>query len=574
MTRIKINSARIKSFLIVVTLFFSLNIVVSYLYHHYSKTLMMNEFIQTADKSVDSMYESLETKFSEIDKMTNYLILSYGVQNFIAYGNTDTATGDSAVTITDQINAYKFTCDYIDSIYVYSENTNKIFTNNGIINCDVFSDMSWKAIYDKCELTAVGERKINNVFPPVFSFVRKINKGDINGGVILNVKISELDKVLGETSDDTSKKYIVNSDGIILYERNIKNFENNIDALNISYKENKVDIISGKEKTSAVAVKKSEKYDFTYIVENELYDYEKQIDGLMLYTIFFAVILMIISLIVCWLYSDFTYRPLRELVKLVTKPDEYKTLKFSEIETEYVASRIFAEMSKNEKLKNELISKMDYIEKLKLYNLRVQINPHFINNTLNLVHMKLITNIGLNYPCSKIVENFGRLLQYIVRDNSDLVTLESEIETSKLFAQILSERSDGKIGFEIIKDEMVSNQALVPKLCFNTLIENAFYHGINPKPDQRGMVKINITKKDDKLICSVTDDGIGMSKEEILSIKEQIDKFDEMPLKCIGLANIKFRIELLFGRNGTFDILSEKGMGTTIYVSIPYEEKE
>ena len=140
--------------------------------------------------------------------------------------------------------------------------------------------------------------------------------------------------------------------------------------------------------------------------------------------------------------------------------------------------------------------------------------------------------------------------------------------------RVCFERSDGKIGFEIIKDEMVSNQALVPKLCFNTLIENAFYHGINPKPDQRGMVKINITKKDDKLICSVTDDGIGMSKEEILSIKEQIDKFDEMPLKCIGLANIKFRIELLFGRNGTFDILSEKGMGTTIYVSIPYEEKE
>mgnify|MGYP000756519650 CR=1 FL=1 len=116
----------------------------------------------------------------------------------------------------------------------------------------------------------------------------------------------------------------------------------------------------------------------------------------------------------------------------------------------------------------------------------------------------------------------------------------------------------------------------VPKLSIQPLAENAIYHGIK---NRRGKGKILIEGREegDALVLTVSDNGQGMTKEQIEKVlsKKIHNSSSEGDSTGIGMNNVISRLELYYEQDGLMEIYSEgEGMGTEVVINIPVERSE
>ena len=99
-------------------------------------------------------------------------------------------------------------------------------------------------------------------------------------------------------------------------------------------------------------------------------------------------------------------------------------------------------------------------------------------------------------------------------------------------------------------------------------MENALYHGIKYKR-AKGSICICVEKREAILYLTVSDDGIGMDREELEQLRKEIERPCNETEKGFGLANVNERIRMYFGTDYGMKIESEKGKGTTVVLTIP-----
>ena len=106
------------------------------------------------------------------------------------------------------------------------------------------------------------------------------------------------------------------------------------------------------------------------------------------------------------------------------------------------------------------------------------------------------------------------------------------------------------------------------KLTLQPLVENSLYHGIKYKR-ARGMITVTGSLLGDKICLEVADNGVGMEKEELESLRREIQKPCQETEQGFGLANVNERIRMNFGAEYGMTIDSEKGKGTRVRIILP-----
>lgn len=149
-----------------------------------------------------------------------------------------------------------------------------------------------------------------------------------------------------------------------------------------------------------------------------------------------------------------------------------------------------------------------------LANLKNQINPHFLFNTLNNIYALSSVNIE---KTKETIHDLSHLLRYVIYDTSPvLVPLKGEIAFLKKYIQIERLRLQEKFDIQVTLPENCGNLEIAP-LLFLPLIENAFKHGISYS--QKSFIHINISLNDDTIICLIINsdhakkNGIGVGIE-------------------------------------------------------------
>lgn len=149
-----------------------------------------------------------------------------------------------------------------------------------------------------------------------------------------------------------------------------------------------------------------------------------------------------------------------------------------------------------------------------LANLKNQINPHFLFNTLNNIYALSSVNIE---KTKETIHDLSHLLRYVIYDTSPvLVPLKGEIAFLKKYIQIERLRLQEKFDIQVTLPENCGNLEIAP-LLFLPLIENAFKHGISYS--QKSFIHINISLNDDTIICLIVNsdhakkNGIGVGIE-------------------------------------------------------------
>ncbi|MEZ4778191.1 MAG: histidine kinase [Flavobacteriaceae bacterium] len=146
--------------------------------------------------------------------------------------------------------------------------------------------------------------------------------------------------------------------------------------------------------------------------------------------------------------------------------------------------------------------------------LRLQMNPHFIFNTLNTI--KGYYSGGEIKEANLYITRFSRLLRMILENDEHLVPLDKEIEMLELYIQLIQLRYANTFDYHVAIDPNISKEEVgIPPLLLQPLVENAIIHGLAPL-DRKGFLEVNFQIEGENLVCKVTDNGVGFenSKKE------------------------------------------------------------
>ncbi len=142
--------------------------------------------------------------------------------------------------------------------------------------------------------------------------------------------------------------------------------------------------------------------------------------------------------------------------------------------------------------------------------LRAQMNPHFIFNAINSIQnfiLKERTQQAYDY-----LAKFSKLIRTVLNNSKEsLVTLEQELDTLKMYAELEQLRFENKFDFSVEVDKQIDvSEVKVPTMLIQPFVENAIWHGIMPLEGKRqGKVKVTIIPVSDQLKITIEDNGIG-----------------------------------------------------------------
>lgn len=200
--------------------------------------------------------------------------------------------------------------------------------------------------------------------------------------------------------------------------------------------------------------------------------------------------------------------------------------------------------------------------------LQNQMNPHFIYNTLNSIKW-MATLQGAN-GIAEMTTAFSRLLKSIAKGNRALNTLREEFALLNDYCTIQQYRYGGAITIEIaeISDESLC-ECLIPCFSLQPLVENAIFHGIEPKGGV-GSVWLHIKQEQNSdIIIAIEDDGVGMSQDAIAAVFNGEDP-STGKYRQIGVRNVHRRIQYAFGPQYGLSIQSELQQYTRVEIRIPF----
>lgn len=214
------------------------------------------------------------------------------------------------------------------------------------------------------------------------------------------------------------------------------------------------------------------------------------------------------------------------------------------------------------------------LAKMEAKALRAQMSPHFIFNALNSIQNFILKNE--NRSAHEFLSKFARLMRNILDgSNAEFITLEKEIDTLRLYIQLEKMRASYRFDFEFIVDKKLHiSNVFIPSMILQPFIENAILHGLFPKSEANGILKITFISEDDQIRCIVEDNGIGRNKaKEINDKKQQYHKSMGMSvthdriekLKKINKLNAEYMIHDLFDEYGN-------SIGTKVVLVLPIKE--
>lgn len=231
-----------------------------------------------------------------------------------------------------------------------------------------------------------------------------------------------------------------------------------------------------------------------------------------------------------------------------------------------------------QKSREELLLLNTKMAEAKFLNLRLQMNPHFLFNSLSSIqHLIVSGQTQKAYRYLTVFSNFLRSLLNFAEKN--FIPLEQEIKIMTMYIELESLRFDESFSWEIKADDSLLQEVVtVPSLLIQPFAENAIWHGLLHKDGPKKLTFHFKAEAEDSLTCIIEDNGIGRDKAG--EIREQNINARLRESKGIGI--IKERLALLQQKTGKpasigFEDLFDEAKqpaGTRVRINIPYYNPE
>jgi two-component system LytT family sensor kinase len=189
--------------------------------------------------------------------------------------------------------------------------------------------------------------------------------------------------------------------------------------------------------------------------------------------------------------------------------------------------------------------------------LQRQINPHFLFNTLNSIASLVRMKPEL---ARQMTVKLANILRALLKDHDSYVPLSEELSFTDDYLDIEVVRF-GAEKLRVVKEiDPRTLAVLVPSILLQPLIENSIKHGLEPRI-HGGTVTLRSSLQGDRVLIEVADDGVGVSTRPASSLRRTG--------AGIGMKNVRERLEVLYGAEARFTVVSSPGRGTLVSIEIP-----
>lgn len=210
-------------------------------------------------------------------------------------------------------------------------------------------------------------------------------------------------------------------------------------------------------------------------------------------------------------------------------------------------------------------------QELEYRMLQSQINPHFLYNTLNSI--KWMATIQNATGIAEMTTSLSRMLRSIAKDPRKLVLLRDELSLLDDYFLIQKYRYGSHITMERRIEYEEFLDCSIPRFTLQPLVENAIFHGIEPKGGGHIIVSVARSGIGDVAV-TIEDNGIGLAEEQIAGIFSSKEAGDQAMFEKVGLRSVNERLKLTFGDKYGLSIESVQGVYTKMKILVPYRKTE
>lgn len=545
----------------------------------YSNTLknIREEITLENSYMFDNSVNIIDRTLMEVDTLSSSLASNESTQLY-TINNVST---DSFKTISRLAKTLPIIYRYIDSIYIYSEQTDTVIMDNNSIPLSDLSDTDWINAYRAVTSPkgTIIPRSKNNVYPQLITIIKPIYVADEKkGAIIMNINAQSIyNSMLYQQYKDGRLFFLVNADNKIIISSELSYFNTYPDDIGLntltieSNPKNSVYEIN--DKNYVVLSGDSSISDYKYISAYPLELYEHKLSTMKLQIIGILLLLMIIIFILAYVASVRSYSPLNEIISFLdnSQPPADSIEEEDKNELMYIINSIQTHINDKTKMAEILEERMKLLRKSQYDMLQTQINPHFLYNTLETINWMAYNMSNSENPVSKSLINLASFFRNTLTSGY-FVSIENEIKYTNEYVNILALRYGDLFDIEWDIDESILSYTII-KICLQPIIENAVYHGIKQKND-KGLIKIKGLCDDNNIILIVSDDGVGIEKDALDELNKTLSETSFTNEKShIGLSNVNQRIKIIFGDSYGIHVESTVGVGTDVYVTIPKKEQ-
>lgn len=470
---------------------------------------------------------------------------------------------------------YSVTTSYpfIKSVYLYLNGYDYYFkSGEGVVK---ISDEDREGWWQSCqnllsETKSIVEARMDSSYGgnrQVLTFYQKMLL--LDGAVIVNIDAAEYRELLDDILPDSNETilFLNEEDNVIFAWHDENGLESAFDWSR--YQSSSDKIVWEELAGHRYMIHSAENSEFGIRVVS-LIDYQEKKDSMTSAIHLFIVIFIVnvfIMLALSYLNTRRTFKQLHYMINVFHDAEQgiYSASHKSKEKDEYdvIMNNIIYLFLQDLKLKDELKRKQYEQELSQLEALQLQINPHFLFNTLQTVQLEVKKLGAGSLKAQKVLEDLADILKYSLADPLEPISLREEIDYLKKYVAIQKIRFGDKFIIYYEVDEKLLDFPVF-RLMLQPLVENSILHGIRYK-EGCGYLKLKVYEREQRIYFKVIDNGIGMTKEECSQLRESIGS---TKVHQIGLANVNNRLRLYFGEMAQIQIHAKSGMGCIMEFSI------
>lgn len=538
----------------------------------------LNVLSETA-QNLDQLFSGVKSRAAQIKYDVN--VQRVLTEDFLLNGYEGYNANDQAQKVLQNIT---LSWEYIKSIHVVPTEVivrNKN-TTSGFINKKNIQNNAWYNMVDKSSLkgtwlpTRMSEETFianENIYTYVLPITNLYNDSKIIGHVFVNIKESSLYSILRSNNADKDSKIVLIDEKNRVFFDSDRIYGNKSVDQNLFSKEGFQGLsghyFTGKSSDKQLVIYSTVPETGWKIITGVPFSgISAELNQLKQATYTAIVICSFISLLVAFILYKGISKPLNDIAIRIMNigrgdftQQEYDITSKNELER---INNNFNWMSKRiAQLIDRNTLTLAQKREAEFKALQAQINPHFLYNTLDTINWLAMLNDQKDI--SSMVMNLSKFYRNSLNGGREMILIEEELAHAKAFLEI--EKYSYKNRFDVnfnIDNRLLKYYTI--KLILQPLVENAIIHGFKEK-EGKGKICLQLYSKSDTIYFEVIDDGRGMDEEQIKRVLTE-------KTAGYGVANVDERIKLRFGEQHGVTYKSQKGIGTTAIISIPFVEQQ
>ena len=537
-----IGDMSIRSKLIFVFVFLILipSTIIAYLSFYKSKDIIKGKIIDYNIDILNEVSKNIEFRLSEIGQMSIMLFTSTELQNALSEICNEDYDEYKIITIKKVIENIlfesTFTRDYIDTVTVFPNVTDGTNITTSLDSISLSDDE--KKVIDsyKGSLTWLDVNRENGtikVARVIYDLKRQVKMGYL----VINIREHELYNIYNKIKYyKKGEFYIISDNGKVISHE---------DKDMLGGKSEIADLFEGNNGTFTKNISGKDCYITYYRISGTdwklvgiipVIEYEKDIISLKNWILLISISCALLAILFSLVLSSGISKPILKLSRMMKEVGKGNFNIFSSYNSKNeigILSSYFNSMVKKiDSLINQTYHQELLNQKAELKSLNMQLNPHFIYNTLESIHW--LANTNRTDDIEKMVKALGDFMRSNV-GQEEFISLEDEINSISNYLLILKYRYGDKLETAIhIQQDILPVK--IPKFTLQPIVENAIVHGIEMKIGN-SMIIIDGYSEGDLIIINVTDNGIGMSDDMLKGILTET-KPSKGGHTGIGLSNV------------------------------------